>query len=470
MSKLIRSIKQEHSQTWLARHRPLIFAVVVLGVIVSSSLLMHYIRGYRPDPEKGLKSSGLLVATSEPKGAKVYVDGKLVTATHDTVYLEPGEYWVEIKKDGYIPWKKKLTIFKELVTQTNALLFSVAPDLKSITYRGVIKPLLSPDQSKIVYAVDIPQLKSQTEQEASDSALPPYLNLEDTGLWMIELNDLPLGFSQSPRQIVRGIPLNRRWQEADFIWSPNSRQLMVVFWSQPDQDKRQSALREIKDSPPPELVYLLDITKTYDLIDLPNRRIEYNLIVQDWQTQSQLKLEQKLKLLPDELSTLLATSSADLRFSPDETKLMYTATTSAQLADQYRDPVPSASTQPQTRQLESNQLYIYDLKEDRNFVIDQQITTEQAQLKGNLWTEPLVGLSHTLYQPQYRWFPSSRHLIHIQADKISLLEYDNTNRTVVFSGESSQAFPAASTDKLIISTTLNPSSFPLPNLYHLILQ
>jgi len=111
-------------------------------------------RGYRPDFNKGtLLSTGILAATSVPRAASVYVDDKLITATDDNLNLPPGSYSVKIIKDGYLPWQKEVTIQKEVVFLTDASLFRAAPDLRPITTTGASNPSLSPDGSKLVYAV-----------------------------------------------------------------------------------------------------------------------------------------------------------------------------------------------------------------------------------------------------------------------------------------------------------------------------
>ncbi len=69
-------------------------------------------------------------------------DDKLITATDDTIYLEPGTYQIKIVKDGYAPWEKTMSIEKELVAQTNALLFPSAPSLTPLTFTVEICLLL----------------------------------------------------------------------------------------------------------------------------------------------------------------------------------------------------------------------------------------------------------------------------------------------------------------------------------------
>src|SRR5579872_1848765 len=99
-----------------------IFAFLVLGTIVA----ILYGKGYQFGIGNGkpeVNGTGLLVATSTPDGAQVLVDGHLTTATNNTINLAPDSYDVQIQKDGYFTWNKKLTIQKEVVTKAAALLF-----------------------------------------------------------------------------------------------------------------------------------------------------------------------------------------------------------------------------------------------------------------------------------------------------------------------------------------------------------
>ena len=65
------------------------------------------------------------------------------------------------------------------------------------------------------------------------------------------------------------------------------------------------------------------------------------------------------------------------------------------------------------------------------------------------------------------WFPDSKHLVSVQKDAISVMEYDSTNNVTVFSGpfEDSFVFPWPDGSKLVVLTTLNKTAGETPNLY-----
>src|SRR4030042_222546 len=117
------------------KRRAIVLPVFFTLVLIGAFLVIRLAQGYRPDlSTRSLRPSGLLVATSVPDGAQIYLDGKLASATNTTINLNPGEYEVEINKEGYTPWQKTLTIKKELVTKADAYLFPTYSNLQSLTF------------------------------------------------------------------------------------------------------------------------------------------------------------------------------------------------------------------------------------------------------------------------------------------------------------------------------------------------
>jgi hypothetical protein len=98
-----------------------IFSAVIL--IAGTYVAIQFAKGsLRVSPDGIVKGSGLLAASSDPKGAQLLIDGRLISATDDTIYLDPKTYRVEMSKDGYTTWTKNMTLAAEEVTQANARL------------------------------------------------------------------------------------------------------------------------------------------------------------------------------------------------------------------------------------------------------------------------------------------------------------------------------------------------------------
>src|SRR6185369_17046014 len=109
-------------------------------------------RGYKFDFKTGKFSpNGILVINSEPNGAQLYIDGVLKTATNATLSVAPGDYNIEIRKDRFLTWSKRMTVQKEVVTQIDANLFPAAPSLTALTFSGVNNPTPSSDATRLAY-------------------------------------------------------------------------------------------------------------------------------------------------------------------------------------------------------------------------------------------------------------------------------------------------------------------------------
>ena len=392
---------------------------VIIGifiVITGTLLAILFASGYNLDlSKKELVPTGILVATSDPDGAEVLINDELKTATNNTINLPPGKYRVKIQKDGFTSWEKEIAIKSGEVIKTNAFLFPSLADLRPLSFTGAINPILSTDKTRIVYGV------------ASASA---QLNLANpNGVWIIDMGRLnvptPILSSADFRQIYQNLT-SLSLSNANFAWSPDDKQVLAYFGNLEN----------------PTLAYLLDTDR------LNNNPPEVSSTVPDllanWQKISDQKLTAQLTRLPLVIKSSLASSSADFSFSPDETKVMYTATASAILPVAITSYLPGTDPTPEIRNLTPGNTYIYDLKEDRNYLIENC----KFQISN------------------CNWFPSSRHLVVTGKDQISIYEYDGSNQSVVFNGPFvlGKVFAWPNWSKLVILTSLG-SNNGTENLY-----
>lgn len=407
-----------------------------LALILATATAIAYNKGYRPKlGETGptVEATGLLAATSSPEGAQVFVNGRLTTATNDTLNLAEGDYTIKIIKDGYISWEKKLKIKSGVVAETQARLFPAAPDLRAETSTGALLPTLSPDGTKLVYGV------------ASGSA-------EKRGIWVMDLNDRPLLAQAQSRQI------SQRLTEAAFTWSPDSRQIVATL------GKQSFLLDADRLNPLPQ-----EVTSTL------------NLILVSWEKENKTKEAETLSRLDDNLLQELPKMKI-IAWSPDGTKLLYSASVSAALAPILEKILPGSSTQPEQRQLKEGAIYVYDLKEDRNFFLTDRLpglskgkevrTEKQTAEASPSATASIEAIGRAQRAQPLRWFPDSRRLIWVEEGNISILEYDGTNKATIYSGpfEDSFVYPWPNGTKLIILTTYNRPAGVESNLYSISLK
>jgi hypothetical protein len=431
----------------------LLSALIIIG---GTLLAIEYAKGgFRITRRGFLPNSGLLSANSFPTGGEVYIDGKLVTATDDTIYLEPNTYNVEIIKDGFWPWKKQVKIQEELVVQTNAQLFPIAPSLTPLTFTGAQKVLPSPDGQKILYY--------------TTTASTPAKN----GLYVLELTDSLLALQRGSRQIT-DLPDTFSLDNAEFIWSPDSNEVMVL-------------------TPEKEVVLALD--KKQDMDVMADVSFSRRQTLTEWEAEMYLRERQFLAEFPTEIIQIATESARNVYISPDKKRLLYTATQPVTIPEGLVPPVPAPNSEPQVRQLVPENVYIYDREEDTNFnlgveptgtaqkyllatdlfnrqpldITASPIAFRRLQATDSAQTAANFNRYHSgLHLNSFQWFTDSKHILYTQNNGVQAVQikgYDNTNDTTVYSGpfESSFVYPWPDGSKLLILTTFNPES-PV-NLY-----
>lgn len=403
----------------MTKIRTIFITLTILVVGITGLIASFYARGYRFNLGTfKFEPKGILVVKTDPTGSEIYINSNFKTTSDANISLAPGTYDVSIKKEGFIPWNKRLIIEKEIVTEVFVPLFKAVPSLSPVTFDGVYNPTPSGDYTKLAYYVA--PLENQPR--------------EKSGLWVIENLNLPIGFTKDPRRITNGNFLNASWE-----FSPDGNEILL------------------KNGPGIFLLNAVSFTPQNKRVNITSR---YNKILADWEKERDKKTQSKLKPLPEELEEVFTEKTEIIEFSPDYTKFIYIASGSAYLKESLVKELPGSSTQKQERNIKKGQIYIYDIKEDRNFLIE------------NSSERTIVG--H--YKPEnankrVAWFPNSNNLVLAEKGRITIMDYDGTNRQVVYSGEFTTplAFPFASTSKLIILTNLGADS-STPNLYSLTIQ
>lgn len=432
-------------------NRRLLYTFFSLAVILTGTFVaIQYAKGnFRLTRDGFVPETGLLSANSFPPGAEVLINGRLVTATDDTIYLEPNQYTVEIVKDGFWPWKKNLTIERELVTQTNAQLFPMAPSLTPFTFTGVQNLNPSPDGQKLIYYT------------ASASAQ------ERNGLYLLELTNSPLSLQRGPRQIAEDAP-QLDLGNAKIIWSPDSSEAMLIT------DDRE---------------VLLELDRKNNIMALPDVSFRSQQILSQWEEEMYLRERQFLGRFPEEVIEIATQSAKNVYISPDKKRLLYTATAQATIPTGITPPVPSTNTQPQERTIQPNSIYVYDREEDTNFKVGQEATTSALAVKKLLandlfnrqaasldaspsafrslqaTTSAQTALNFSVYHTPlstatFQWYPDSRHLIFTPQGRIQIMEYDGTNDTTLYSGPymNNFVYPWPDGSNLLILTSFSPDT------------
>jgi hypothetical protein len=315
------------------------------------------------------------------------------------------------------------------------------PDLKPLTFQEAQNPQLSPDGSRVVYSIPLPY--------------------PEAGLWVMDLTDFFFNLGREPRQISRTALQAKDFSRAEYFWSPDSKQILTTFAQAGEK-------------------YLLDSGQLNSLATLANVAATWTKTAESWQKEVQVRQEAKLKKLPEGMQNILKSAASQVTFSPDGTKALYIATGSAEIPEKLIPPVLAASTQKESRKLTAGKVYIYDLREDKNFLVPFTFppttatpTPKPAKKTKSPQSTPipyLLDSNNALTFP--RWFPTSRHLYWITGDKVMACEYDGTNLMSIYTGPFFKpfVFVSPSANRLIILTKVTTDSEAKPNLYSVSLR
>lgn len=259
--------------------RQILFSFVVFFFLVlGSAITVFFAQGYRIDfAKKEVTGTGIIAISSIPSGALVYLNNIPTSATNTSITgLSPGNYQIRLEKEGFTVYKKEVKVEKECVTGLEALLVRSAPELKPLTYTQVLRPLLSPDEQKIVF--------SSTQNGTS-------------GLWLLELTERPFNLPQRSTLLLKDTK-KEKYSEETPLWSLDGKSILVG----------QNL---------PAQAGLFDLTtKTL------TKEVDVEVLKSSWQAEEKETYEKLLEGFSEEIREKILSLKNPI-WSPDNTKVIY---------------------------------------------------------------------------------------------------------------------------------------------------
>ena len=393
------------------------FFVVILILVIA------YARGYRLDiKKKSVTATGIIAVDSSPKTAKIYVNGELKGVTDMNLTLPPGKYTVEVKKDGYMDWKKSISLKGELVMTLDATLFPQNASLTPLTNLGVGK-IISIDQTgrHILF--------SQTGNEEKD------------GIYVFDQSKRPFSLFPPLKLLIlkKNLPANTDLYETKVTFSPDYKEGIFEFLVDTQTIAYDMGFDEEIKTP-------FDVTTSQTSLS------------QAWKEEREREAVKILEALPKDMRAIASDSFHIISFAPDKTKFLYEVSTTEALPPIIIPPLISANQETEERNLTPGDFYIYDIKEDKNFKLD---------IKQEDFTKD-KDISNFKFQIEnyIKWYPDSQHVVLNEQTQTSIMEYDNSNKQVIYSGPHEQDFLDIALDgKLLILANLNPQTNKSPDVY-----
>lgn len=388
----------------------LVLILIFLGIFGG---IVAYARGYRFDfDKKSLTPTGILSVSSSPKAGKIYVNDVLKGVTDTNLTMPPGNYKVDIKKEGYTTYSKNVSLKGELVVTIDATLFPINSTLSPLTNLGLVKAIPVGDTEKVLIFVD----KEATEEAEQKS-----------GIYMFEGGRKPLPFFPPLKLLAlkSNLPVGVDLSQSEAIISPDTKEAIFEF---PVNEISQAFLLNLDG----ENTAPFDVTQSKETL------------ITAWNNQ---KLANNLKILetyPEDFYKIASDSVEVIGFSPSETKILYKANKSLILPPMITPALIATNQTVEQRSLETGKTYVYDKKEDKNYLISEK----------------------DIHQDQIQWYFDSRHLLINEGRKIVVVDYDNSNMQTIYSGPYEDSFFTTTSDgKIITLSNLNPEVNKWPDLY-----
>lgn len=393
-----------------------IYTIITLIVIALAAFIVSLLaKGYRISTKTGaITGTGIISVNSTPDQASVYLDNHLTAATNTTINsLTPKKYSVKIVKEGYINWEKQIEVKEGLVTEIKATLYRAIPTVYPLTYTGAGNILVSPDSLKMVYVVP-------------DTDDPNALSAKKSGVWVWPMSDRGISFGRGnePKQIGASAGLD--FSKASFRWSPDSTQVLASFpdrYSLFDIDKF--------NDPPRDITALIQVT------------------LKSWDGQQKSRDLTKLQSIKDVNLRKTASASAILKWSPDETKILYSEDGALfKVADL----------------VESK---LYDLPKLGSVQNKQKTASESAALVNWMPDSEHLVLAESLETRVSKNEDSSGPIPAFPLAKISVIEIDGFNKSEIYVGsldpQNVVVWPDGS--RLVIISSLPTATASKPNLF-----
>lgn len=194
---------------WIRR---IIFWTFVVTFLVLAPLLVLYTAGYRYNLSTGLITrTGVLSITTNPRNVEIYINDEFTQEKTPEVLkrVMPGDYSVELKKDGYHNWSGDIEIISGQTVQLQNVMMFLNTDAELLFDKDTQALAVNPNGELIAYIVReggwqetwlyLPSENSHTlidqvvdeqaEIELSWSAQGSYLLAYNTTLNSIELFD-----------------------------------------------------------------------------------------------------------------------------------------------------------------------------------------------------------------------------------------------------------------------------------------
>lgn len=216
-------------------YRRIVYLIFVSAFFIAAPLIIMYTQGYRYNFSKSrVQKTGILIISSLPKKADIYLNGKLLKNQQTPARIEkllPADYEIKLTKEGYHPWQKKLPVNENSTAFAEDVILwkqSIPLQLAAI---GINNWLVSPERQKIAIITGDNQLEILDTVNSQISHPENQLRLTDPEL---------VGWSNTGKKLIIKDQVKERANyyllnlsaNNGAIAKINSRNYLLVKWDQ----------------------------------------------------------------------------------------------------------------------------------------------------------------------------------------------------------------------------------------------
>ena len=414
------------------RTRTILFLSLLILFLITAFLTVFYSMGWRFDwNTRKITQPGIFYFKIWPRSVEVYLDGELREKTDfffGSILIEnllSKEYEVEIKKEGFHAWKKRLEIKKGEVTETkNIVLIPENPNFKIIT-NEVNDFFFSPDGKKIVLKSSDWSLKlfeidknvkshlidendiSKDEVQLFDLKFSP-----DSSKVLLELglkekiNYYLLDINESPAVLS---PLDFLDLPEELYFSPKNSQKLFIF--------KEKKLRELdlstKEISSPLLENIITLAISYNDI--------YYLDTSGFVFKNELSFnqEERLNIIPFSMKeeTKYEITVFNSYIFLQENNILYVFNKNKKSFEKFFEPIKDFKFSH-----DSQKMVYFNDHEVWVFFLEKRYDQPQKEAEENLFITRFSEKIHNLF-----WY-TGHYLIFNVGDKIKVVEIDDRDK------------------------------------------
>lgn len=219
------------------RIRAFLFYLSVIIFLIGLPFILSYALGYKFDRRTfKFTKTGLLVLKTQPSGASVYLDEKLLNVKTPAIIAEllPGRYSLRLELEKHYPWFNEVNVDAGKVTRLEkVILFPLRSNIKQLNRDRLSSFWVDEDRETIYYInpEDNSIYKSDLEGRYSEKIADFIPLLSSAIKWKLSPDrEKLLYFNAHQIGIAYIMPQNKISQEPPFVLNYPDDKIIDVFW------------------------------------------------------------------------------------------------------------------------------------------------------------------------------------------------------------------------------------------------